>query len=615
MFRKILYLLLLSTSVGFAQQGLDATCLNTSIPRVNMSDYHEEALDNYVVCKDQKVTIPANFDVAYLKETTSYTIEQIPYQELYPYNQGTEIPFQNDDQRSTTDIDLPFNFCFFGAQWNKISVHSNGWLNFTNGNNHKGNPALNDPQYPLPTAQSGYTNGVHGINKHTHWNNNNGTQSATTNPSGSINYAVYGTYPCRVFVVSWYNMPSYQLTPTECANIPKNQQSNQILLYETTNVIEVLVKNHNGCPLTAPAGNALIGINNATGTVAYTPPGRNTVIFDTEREAWRFGPNGAPLWEARWYVDNNLVSTSPSPIDVVIDKRKEVRVELLVNTCGDEVKDWYEIVLRPAIELDNLELERQIVCDKNQNTFDLSTMATMIINNQSGVNPAQMNFLYYNTEEDALNRVKNITSPKQFPIVEGSQDVYIRVESEIAGCFEIIPVTIIKAPVEVSPKADVNQCDEYILPSLPANESYLKVERLDEDGKFVVQTLPEQPSVGKKYDVAGIYRVYVMKTNEYGCQDIKSFIMFVENCKYPKGISPNGDGDNDYLDLVYNNVVELKIYNRYGKLVFSHGKGYKRQWNGQDNSGKQLPSGTYFLNVKTKDYEYQDWIQLMYETK
>ena len=92
-------------------------------------------------------------------------------------------------------------------------------------------------------------------------------------------------------------------------------------------------------------------------------------------------------------------------------------------------------------------------------------------------------------------------------------------------------------------------------------------------------------------------------------------MVLVENCNYPKGISPNFDGDNDYLDLVYRNIIELKIYNRYGKVVYEHGKGYKREWIGQDNNGKPLPAGTYFLYVKTQNYEHSDWIQLVREVK
>lgn len=64
----------------------------------------------------------------------------------------------------------------------------------------------------------------------------------------------------------------------------------------------------------------------------------------------------------------------------------------------------------------------------------------------------------------------------------------------------------------------------------------------------------------------------------------------------PKGISPNGDGDNDYLDLSYFFVSKLIIYNRYGQEVYSKND-YKNEWHGQDNKDRILPSGTYFYNA------------------
>lgn len=64
----------------------------------------------------------------------------------------------------------------------------------------------------------------------------------------------------------------------------------------------------------------------------------------------------------------------------------------------------------------------------------------------------------------------------------------------------------------------------------------------------------------------------------------------------PKGISPNGDNVNDYLDLQHFNIAEIKIYNRYGTLVYSK-KNYKQEWYGQSNKGKALPSATYFYTL------------------
>lgn len=614
MFRKILFLLLLTSLKINAQQGLDATCFNVSIPRAGLMDYYEEGKDQYVVCKDQKVTIPANYEVNYLNRTDQYTIEPIGYSP-FPFT-GTEIPV-DIDTRTTKDVDIPFKFCFFDGTYTKISLASNGMISFTDGTSHKALPQSpttgNDPSIPLPTTTPGWTNGIFGIFKHTHWGNLN----PVTGQKGSINWAVYGTAPCRVFVINFSELPSYALTADttkDCILIPPYTQTSQIVLYETTNVIDINVENHNGCPLDG-RGNGIIGITNATGTVAYTPPGRNCVIFDAQQESWRFGPSGDRMWRAEWLVDGKLVSNEATPVDVVIDKKRTVRVNLVVETCDEEYVDWYDVEFRPAIELDEVNLERLVVCDKDQNTYDLNVLADMIKEGQSGGDLSKLRFLYYTSEDDATNKKNQVTNPRQFPIKLGVNEVFVRVETEIAECFEIIPAKIIKAPVEVKVPKPVNLCNEYTLPPLTDDEFYYKVERLDEDASFVVETLPA-PSVGMLINKVGFYRVSIKKVNEYGCEDVKSFILFVENCSYPKGISPNGDGDNDNLDLTYNNVVELKVYNRYGKLVFHHDKGrYKRQWAGQDSAGKQLPSGTYFLYVRTKNGEYQDWIQLMYEVK
>lgn len=92
------------------------------------------------------------------------------------------------------------------------------------------------------------------------------------------------------------------------------------------------------------------------------------------------------------------------------------------------------------------------------------------------------------------------------------------------------------------------------------------------------------------------------------CTDINYQKVFI-----PKGISPNGDGINDFLDLSAYNVTSLKVFNRLGILVYNAGP-YKKEWYGQSNSGnKLLPAGTYFYVMQNilKD-TYTGWIFLQY---
>ena len=66
----------------------------------------------------------------------------------------------------------------------------------------------------------------------------------------------------------------------------------------------------------------------------------------------------------------------------------------------------------------------------------------------------------------------------------------------------------------------------------------------------------------------------------------------------PSGFSPNGDGINDFWQIVgidkYPNI-SVYIYNRLGVKVFSSNN-YKNDWNGFFN-GIKVPDGTYFYEL------------------
>lgn len=82
-------------------------------------------------------------------------------------------------------------------------------------------------------------------------------------------------------------------------------------------------------------------------------------------------------------------------------------------------------------------------------------------------------------------------------------------------------------------------------------------------------------------------------------------------CEIPRGISPNGDGLNDSLNLSGMGVRTISIFNRYGKKVFDHGAGYINQWHGQDTNNNELPDGTYFYSVeKTDGSSSTGWIYI-----
>ncbi|WP_026977080.1 T9SS C-terminal target domain-containing protein [Flavobacterium tegetincola] len=99
---------------------------------------------------------------------------------------------------------------------------------------------------------------------------------------------------------------------------------------------------------------------------------------------------------------------------------------------------------------------------------------------------------------------------------------------------------------------------------------------------------------------SGIYTVII--TDIEGCfitvsQEVKGTV-----CKIPKGISPNGDGDNDSFDLSGFNVKKLIVYSRYGRIVYEK-ENYTNQWHGQDFKDRNLPAATYYYYIETASGE------------
>jgi gliding motility-associated-like protein len=104
-------------------------------------------------------------------------------------------------------------------------------------------------------------------------------------------------------------------------------------------------------------------------------------------------------------------------------------------------------------------------------------------------------------------------------------------------------------------------------------------------------------------------KVYYFTPNS-ACGEIGELTVIVKNCFIQKGISPNGDGLNDYFDLSSFNVKKLEIFNRYGKGVYSK-VSYSKEWNGKSNNGNDLPDGTYYYVIEFNDMDSKTgWIYI-----
>jgi len=203
-------------------------------------------------CSSNCTTLTAS--VLEVGTTSTYSVSSIPFSPPYSFNLGTPTIVGTDDIWGNV-ITIPFDFCFFGNNYNQIVVGANGVVSF-NISNANGACAWFFTNTIPNTTGVPYRNAISGA-----------YHDIDPSVGGSVKYSILGSYPCRTFVVNYYNVPHYW-----CSNITTTQQ---IILYETTNVIEVYVQNKPTCN-SWNGGRAVIGIQNINGTIGYTPPNRNT---------------------------------------------------------------------------------------------------------------------------------------------------------------------------------------------------------------------------------------------------------------------------------------------------------------------------------------------------
>ena len=184
----------------------------------------------------------------------------------------------NGDDYWSPVIDIPFTFCFFDTAYTALIVESNGAISFdtTNANSTGASWTINGP-FPA-NAPFDLDNSICGP-----------YQDLDNTYQGTIYYEIGGVAPCRYFKASWYDLAMFgdsnSVSTGNC--LEDDHQTQMIIIYETTNVIEIYIKEKDPpCDDVDGVtywndGDAVEGIEDASNNSTFIGvPGRNATAME-----------------------------------------------------------------------------------------------------------------------------------------------------------------------------------------------------------------------------------------------------------------------------------------------------------------------------------------------
>lgn len=288
-----------------------------------------------------------------------------------------------------------------------------------------------------------------------------------------------------------------------------------------------------------------------------------------------------------------------------------------------------ELVNQPQFPLIN----DLTICDDLSNDgvgiFDLTGQSQSIINGQENVSIS-----YFISSEDALTATNAIVNPQSFENSQNPQEIFIRLENNIAtSCASIdsliLDVSPINEVVILPPLLACNEGFEMATFDLTLSEANLTMSSdqeitgyyLNEIDAFNETNAIEDPFEYVSQSNPQIVFVRTDDTLNVDCYELSQFEIGVENCApfVPEGFSPSGDGINDTFEIsglkdIFTDY-ELRIYSRLGNLIYE-GDNEVPFWNGIPNrgiGGIENPTGVYYWVLYLNDPTIDDmtgWVYL-----
>ncbi|PQL90391.1 T9SS type B sorting domain-containing protein [Apibacter adventoris] len=433
-------LILLGFNYLFSQSAL--------IPEVKLKDHNNNTKIININCDynflpGKKIQLITEFPE--IKQPNTYNVESVPYKPIGDFKDGNLVTIKRDngkqDDTFSNIISLPFDFCFYGNKYNSIIISDNGVVSFNT------KLAKDEcPYAPVNTLISGLPkNSIFGV-FHDMLNIN------------EVRYRVEGTYPNRKVIINYNNIPQYGYP------MPNKNSTSQIILYETTNIIDVYIKDRYKNESTNPIfnednayrKNAIVGLTNYDSSNGIIAPGRNSGNWEAHNEGWRFTPNGNTDITIVWKYNGFEISGTRNKKTIIVQPAEDGKysVEVTYNLCSPfKIKEDIDVKFSnnfPKVK----EITTQAFClDSGKNyTIDLTGY-------QSEINPDQsLIFTYFENLDTNSIPINPINNPKNY-VYSNDKTIYVKVLKK-GVCYTIgkINLKLNKKPV-VPENQYFEECD------------------------------------------------------------------------------------------------------------------------------------------------------------
>lgn len=500
--------------------------------------------------------------------TNTYTVGSIPYNP-YPWV-GTNQVLVNIDDIWTSVVPLPFCFDFFGTTYNNIVIGSNAIITFdvTQANQYC--------QWPINAAIPSNTCPMNSVMAPWH------DIDPSVGNFAAVTWEVYGTAPCREMVISWDTVPMFSCNAMIA--------SSQMVLHETTNIIDVYMKTK---PLCSGwnAGAAILGIQDATGTTAYSVPGYNyPTQWSATNEGWRFSPSGAPQYVFGWTdMSGNPLSTQTS-YQVCPTQTTSYIATIVNQTCNGPltITDTVTIGVSPST-----------VTTSSTSTPDICNGSVgTATTNPTGQGP--FTYLW----QPGGQTTQTITG-----LPAGTYTVTVL---DAAGCGTTSMVQVVNTNPPVNPVLSSNAVGGVINQTGP-NAPVQICLTTTAPGSIATwnwvfdqtQTSNLQSPCFTESD-SGLYCAVVVVTDTNGCIDTGNICLRVQSemqFTFPNVFTPNGDGNNDLFlpTLIAVKDVKCTLYDRWGAEMYTWND-VAGGWDGKVK-GKEATDGVYYWEATLTDFK------------